>query len=615
VFELPGITPDILILMSIILVTVVLFVTEFVRVDVVACLVLVLLGMTHLVPADKLFLGFSSDAVISLIAVMIIGAGLERVGLIARITDYILRYGGHNESRIRLFLMGLSGVCSGILRSVGTVALLLPVTIRIRRSTGIPKARLLMPLSFCAILGSTLTMVGSGPLIMLNSLLSNAMLILDGQAEYPEIGLLTVFPIGVVLLTTGILYFGFFSKWLLPEAQKIPSPDLDSRDYFKNTYGIGPEFFELRVPPSSSLVENTLSQWESLLPDEIVIIGIKLGNNVHTPPLRKTVIKPGAVLACLGPKSRGEAFAKQYGLRLSPYLTAFGESFNPLRAGLCEAVVPPSSSLIGTDFTELHMRREFGIQVLAVHRGKRVDRSNKEIESITLRAGDTLGMFCNWHSLSSLEKNPDFLIATTDYPKDNFQSGKFGYAIFFFLLSIGLLMSGILSVPIGLMVGAVGMIFSGVISIDDAYAAVSWKTVFLIAGLIPLGMAVQTSGAADYVTTLFLFHFPGLPQWLVLLMLGVVATLMSLVTTNVGATVILVPLAVQLATQSMGNPQAYALMVAIASSNSFLIPTHQANALISGPGRYKVMDFVRAGGVMTVLYLLEVLLVIQWMYS
>jgi di/tricarboxylate transporter len=176
--------------------------------------------MTHLVPSDQLFLGFSSDAVISLIAVMIIGAGLERVGLIARVTDYILRYGGHNEGRIRLFLMGLSGICAGILRSVGTVALLLPVTIRIRRSTGIPKARLLMPLSFCAILGSTLTMVGTGPLIMLNSLLSNAMLILNDQAEYPEIGLLAVFPIGLLLLVTGILYFSIFCKMVITRSTK-----------------------------------------------------------------------------------------------------------------------------------------------------------------------------------------------------------------------------------------------------------------------------------------------------------------------------------------------------------------------------------------------------------
>lgn len=609
-----GLTPDILIVLSIILVTIILFVTEFVRIDVVACLVLVLLGLTQIVPADQLFLGFSSDAVISLIAIMIIGAGLERAGVVARLTSYILHLGGTNESKIRFLLMALSGFFAGFLRSVGTVALLLPVTTRIRRTTGIAKGRLLMPISFCAILGSTLTMVGTGPLIMLNSLLSNAMLILEGQAEYPDIGLFTVFPIGLILLITGLLYFSLLEKWLLPKVERKPLSKLDARDYFSRVYGIGSDFFEFRVPPSCSLANNTLSQWESLLPKDVFVIGIKLGNSTHTPPLRKTVIKVGATLACFGPKSQGEAFAKRYGVRISTYITAFGDTLSPLNAGLCEAVIPPSSKLIGTDLNELHMRRQFGIQVLAVHRGQKVIHGHNGLNEITLKAGDTLGMFCNWQSLAEFEKNPDFLVATTDYPKEIFKFEKARYAIFFFLLALGLMLTGLLSVPIGLMVGAVGMVFSGVISIDDAYETVSWKTVFLIAGLIPLGIAMQTSGTADWITSQFLYYFPGLPEWGILILLGIAASILSLFTTNVGATVILVPLAVQLATSHLGNPQAYALMVAIASSNSFILPTHQANALISGPGRYRVMDFVKVGGMMSVLFLIEVVVAIQFLY-
>lgn len=609
-----ALTPDILLIFFIILITIILFVTEFVRVDVVACLILVLLGLTQLVPTDKLFLGFSSDAVISLIAIMIMGAALERVGIVAHLTNYILRYGGTNESKIRVLLMLFSGIVSGFMRSVGTVAFLLPVTTRIRRSTGIAKGRLLMPIGFCAILGSTLTMIGSGPLILLNSLLSNSMFLLDEQLEYPDIGLFSVFPIGVALLITGIIYFMLFGKWLLPNIEQKPLKHLDSRDYFKRVYGIGSDYFEIRVPPSSSLVDNTLSQWETLLPEEVLVIGIKTNNNVFVPPLRNTVIKSGTVLACFGPKAQGEIFAKRHGLRLSPYLTAFGETLNTLNAGLCEAVVPPSSKLIGTQLGDLHMRRQFGIQVLAVHRGQKVTRGHNEIKEITIKAGDTLGMYCNWQSLSAFEKNPDFIVATTDYPKEIFQYGKSKLAIFFFILALALVIAGVQSVPIGLMTGAVGMIFSGVISIDDAYEGVSWKTVFLMAGLIPLGVAVQTSGASDWLTGQFLVQFPNLPEWAMLLMLGVTASIFSLFTTNVGATVILVPLAVQLAVNNLGNPQAYALMVAIASSNSFIIPTHQANALISGPGRYQVRDFIKVGGLMSILYLVEVVLLIQWLY-
>ena len=586
-FGVHGLTPDIFLVVSIIIVTMVLFVTEIVRVDVVACLVLVLLGLTRLVPSDKLFSGFSSDAVIALIGVMIISAGLERSGVVAKMAYYLMRLGGQSENRIRLYLMAVSGFCAGFLRSVSTVALLLPIITRIRHATGIPKSRLLLPLSFCAILGSTLTMLGTGPLILLNSLLINSDGLTDKTgAQAPLLGLFSVFPIGLALLVMGILYFVFLGKWVIPKAPVVPGSQSNggSPDYFKRIYGIGSDFCECRVPSSSSLVDNTLRQWEWLLPPSIAIIGIKMGNNLQMPPLRKTEIKANSVLAMFGPKEEVEEFAKKYGLRMSPYLTAFPEHISSPHAGLCEAVVPPSSQLLGTNLSDLHMRREYGIQVLAVHRGDKVRRGKKEIGGLTLRAGDTLGMFCQWNALSSLQKNPDFVIVTTDYPRKKTHTDKMWFAVFFFALAIGLIIFSGLSVSIGLLVGAVGMIFSGVISIDDAYEAVSWKTVFLLAGLIPLGIAVQNSGTSDWMGAYILKVFSGSPEWILLLVLGVIASIGSIILSNVGATIVLVPLAVHLA-QTMGaDPRAFALMVALATSNSFIVPTHQANALISLPG-------------------------------
>lgn len=615
-FGVPGLTPDIFLVLGIIIITVILFVTEIVRVDVVACLVLVLLGLTKLVPSNVLFTGFSSDAVIALIGVMIMCAGLERSGVIAKMAHYIMRLGGSSESRIRLLLMGVGGFFAGFLRSVGTVALLLPVVMRIRHATGIEKSRLLIPLSFCAILGSTLTMLGTGPLILLNSLLVNSGGLTDryGQ-DTAGLGLFSVFPIGLMLLLLGIAYFGVLGNWLLP---KVPvstkNANGGSPAYFKRIYGIGADFCECRVPSTSPLANNTLRQWESLLPPEIAIIGIKLGNNIHIPPLRKTEIKEGSVLAMLGPRDEVQEFAKKYGLRMSPYLTVFSERLNPTHAGLCEAVVPPSSQLIGTNLRDLHMRHQFGIQVLAVHRGDKVRRGKKEIGNLTLRSGDTLGMFCEWGALFSLQRNPDFVVVTSDYPRQKMHTEKMWFAVFFFVLAISLIVFAGLSVAIGLLVGAVCMIFSGVISIDDAYEAVSWKTVFLLAGLIPLGIAVQTSGTSDWVGMHILHVFSGSSEWMLLFMLGVLASVCSLVLSNVGATIVLVPLAVHLAQAIGADPRAFALMVAVATSNSFVLPTHQANALISLPGQYKITDFIRAGGLMSFLYLIVVMLMIHWMF-
>lgn len=611
-----GLTPDIFLVLGIIIITVILMVTEIVRVDVVACLVLVLLGLTRLVPSNELFQGFSSDAVIALIGVMIMSAGLERSGVVSKMAYYIMHFGGTNENRIRLLLMGVGGVCAGFLRSVGTVALLLPVIARIRHATGINKSRLLMPLSFCAILGSTLTMLGTGPLILLNSLLINSGGLTDrfGQ-NTPLLGLFSVFPIGLVLLIFGMIYFSLFSQWLLPKQVPVESPNGGSPSYFKRIYGIGADFCECRVPSSSPLANNTLREWENLLPPSIAIIGIKLGTTINIPPLRKTEVKGGSVLAMLGPKEEIAEFARKYGLRMSPYLTAFAERLNPTHAGLCEAVVPPSSQLLGTNLADIHMRHHYGIQVLAVYRDTIVRRGKAEIADLTLRAGDTLGMFCEWSALEALQKNPDFVVVTSDYPHNKKeQKNKMWFSVFFFVVAISLIMFAHFSVAIGLLVGAVGMIFSGVISIDDAYESVSWKTVFLLAGLIPLGIAVQSSGTSNWLGMYILHVFSGSNAWVLLFLLGVLASVCSLILSNVGATIVLVPLAVHLAHAIDADPRAFALMVAVATSNAFVIPTHQANALISLPGQYKITDFIRAGAFMSIGYLVIVTVMIQWLF-
>jgi di/tricarboxylate transporter len=312
-------------------------------------------------------------------------------------------------------------------------------------------------------------------------------------------------------------------------------------------------------------------------------------------------------VALLGPDNKITAFAQRHHLRQSATLTAFAEHLNVAAAGLCEAVVPPSSQLVGRDFKELHMRDRYGTQVLAVYGGNKV-RRGQEIQELNLRAGDTLCMFCRWPVLADLAKSPDVVVATTDYPREKFYTAKAHMALGFTLLALILVLSTNLPVSVCLLSGAVGMIFSGVLSIDQAYAAVSWKTVFLLAGLIPLGYAVQYTGAATWLAEIILQDFDYLPYWGLEIVLAVAATLFSLVMTNIGATVLLVPIAVQLATQTHSDPRIFALIVAISTSNSFLIPTHQANALVAGPGHYKTSDFIRAGSLMSILYIVITLI-------
>ena len=193
---------------------------------------------------------------------------------------------------------------------------------------------------------------------------------------------------------------------------------------------------------------------------------------------------------------------------------------------------------------------------------------------------------------------------TSDFPQEELRPNKVNWALGFFLMTLGLILFTDLLLSLCLLAGAIGMILSRVLSIDEAYDAVSWSTVFPLASLIPLGQAVQNTGTANWIAAYVLVLLDGWPLWALQAGLAVLATGFTLVMSNVGATVLLVPLAVSIAVSAGGNPAVFALTVAISTSNSFLIPTHQVNALIMGPAGYRVIDFVRSGGIMTVLFLI-----------
>ena len=208
-----------------------------------------------------------------------------------------------------------------------------------------------------------------------------------------------------------------------------------------------------------------------------------------------------------------------------------------------------------------------------------------------------------WDSLARLTKDRDFVVVTSDFPMEEMRPNKVVWALLFFALSVGLILFTDFRLSLALLAGAGGMIATNVLRIDEAYEAVSWPTVFLLASLIPLGQAVQNTGTAAWIAQQILALLDGWPIWGLQAGVALLATVFTLVMSNVGATVLLVPLAVSIAVAAGGDPAIFALTVAISTSNSFLIPTHQVNALIMGPAGYKVTDFMKSGGIMTVLFL------------
>jgi di/tricarboxylate transporter len=605
-------TGDMMMVLAVLVITIALFVFEVVRVDVVALSIMVLVGLLGLVPSDQLFNGFASNAVISIIAVMILGAGLDRTGVMTVVAAFILRIGGKTANRIIPLISGTVGGISSLMQNVGATALFLPVVSRISARTEIPLSRLLMPMGFCAIMGGTITMVGSSPLILLNDLISASNASLPPGAEtLGHFELFDVAPVGLALLATGILYFLTIGKWLLPD-NKIESsaaPAL-TKTYFADTYGIEGDVYELLVTVDSPLVGMQVGDAEKLegIPR---LLAIRNTDEPRMAPPSDEMIWVGTILGVMGSRDVVGRFALDYHCRLQPRVKTFGGLFNPSRAGISEIVIPPGSKMIGQSIGEARLRKRYGISVLAVNR--RGDIINEEVREQVLEAGDCLVSHGTWRDVSELQTERKFIVAT-DIPKEEQRPHKVGQALVFFALSIGMIIFTDFRLSIALLAGALGMILTNVLSIDEAYNSVSWKTVFLVASLIPIGMAMELTGTAAWIAQQAMVLLGNMPDIAVQIVIAVLATVFSLVMSNVGATTILVPIAISIALATGANPTMYALIVALSTSNAFILPTHQVNALIIGPGGYRVADFVRVGSGMSVIFLIVMLTVVNLVF-
>ena len=333
---------------AILVLTIYLFAFELVGVDVAAATVMVLLGLTSLlapfmgleqglVDNKHLFDGFSSNAVISIIAVMIIGAGLDKTGIMSKVAAFILKIGGTTEGRIIPIISATVGFISSFMQNVGAAALFLPVVSRISARSGLPMSRLLMPMGFTAILGGTITMVGSSPLILLNDLILTSNKALPATQQMDTWGLFSVTPVGVALVATGIIYFVLAGRFVLPKTKSESSTKgVDVMAYFQNLYGIRPDMSEVVVPEKSDLIGKLLGEVESTY--GVRAIGVKYtgGESMVGPGsvAYDTEVVGGMVLGILASPDNLKSFVKKYGLKKRKELRSFSESLSASKAGI-----------------------------------------------------------------------------------------------------------------------------------------------------------------------------------------------------------------------------------------------------------------------------------------
>jgi len=597
-------TTEMILVMIMIGIAIFLFIAEWVRVDVVAILMMVTLPLFHLVTAKEAFVGFASNAVISIIAVIIIGAGLDKTGLINNLVRPVLRIAGRSESRVVIAISLTVAGISSFMQNIGAAALFLPAIQRVSKTLKIPLSKLLMPIGFSAILGGTITLVGCSPLILLNDLLE--------PFHLKPFHLFDVTPIGLALVSSGIACFIVLGRFILPRGTSEPGEDGAARDLKSALEELG-EPFEIHTPADFThyrepvLVEDLKRRYL------VNVVGI-----IEPPdfkvlsPTPNEEVRSDIDFLVYGREKDVRRMAEDEGMTVKEGLEVFKSDVSESTSGTVEAVVAPRSPFAGKTLNQVNLQDRFRVTPLAIYRQGETYRA--EIGDLVLAVGDAILVQGNWRRLKLLQAEGGLLF-TTPVDVELMRPEKAMWAGLWLAVALTMIMAFKIQLSVSLMTGALGMVITKVLSIDEAYSAVDWRTIFLLAGLIPLGIATEKTGTAAWIAHAVLNTIGAVQPIVLLTVIGILSTIFTLVISNVGATVLLVPLVVNMAIAANADPRMAALVVGLATSNSFMLPTHQVNALYMGPGRYRSVDFMKAGLVISVVFIVVMIGMIYLLYG
>jgi di/tricarboxylate transporter len=600
-----------ILMLVVIALVVFLFIVEWFRIDVVAIIVMIALPELGLLNAGDAFKGLSSNAVIAIIGVMIISYGLNRAGLVGKIVNPLIKHVTSGATRFVVVFSSLIAVISSVMQNTGAAVLFLPAIKLISgRELKIHVSRVLMPIGMAAILGGTLTMIGTSPLILLNDILP------EGMAKF---SFLELTPIGLAIVVGGIAYLSTIGMKVLsklPVAQSANdlSKDNDTQKNPISNYSRIGGPLEIFVPVSYTPTDNLQNIAEIRRQYLVNIVAVKTEDDqLVIAPSPNFIFKGGMSLCVYGQLKEIEQFVGNFDLVLFDKPQRFKKDllFNPSYAGIVEMVISPRSGFIGKTIKDIRFRETYSVNAMALHQKETV--YYKQLADRPLSSGDCVLIHGTWEQIQSLKKDhQNFIIISSDI--EFHRPHKSRAALFSFLLALtAMLISSFyfqkmpynpLPLSLCLMFGALLMILTKVISISEAYQAVDWRTVFLLGGLIPLGAAVDQTGTAQWIAEGIVLGLGDLLSPLVLLIvLAVISGLFTLVISNVGACALLVPLGVSIANQIGIDPRVAAIVVGIGVSNSFLLPTHQVNALYMVPGEYRTKDYLIIGGGLSIVYI------------
>ncbi|WP_418886545.1 SLC13 family permease [Halapricum desulfuricans] len=608
-----GLSAGVLVVFAIILVALALFATELIPVDITAIGVMVTLLLVQPV-TEQLTIwgvleapvyvltepgsdvsataqglsGFASTATITVLAMFILSAGVRRTGVIQILGSKVAAYTREDETRQLGATIGLVSPISGFINNTAAVAILLPMVADLAQKGKTSPSKLLMPLSFASMFGGTLTLIGTSTNILASEITGRLGREL-GIVYLEEFSMFEFTSLGVLVMTVGIVYLMTVGRWLVPERIKVAE---DLTDEFE----MADYLTEVVVREDSPIVGQTVRSALQETDLDVDLVQLIRGDEVFLEPLGPKSIQPGDVFTVRTDRDTLVEVMDTDGLDLLPEVEVTEAELEAPESGhnLVEIVIAPGSSLVRETLASSNFRQRYDATVLALRRGDALLR--ERMDEAKLRVGDTLLIEATTDSIDRLNNNRNFIVAQ-EVDRPDYRQSKIPVAVGLVAAVVGLAAATPIDIATAALAGALGMVLTGCLKPTEIYDSVQWDVIFLLAGVIPLGIALEVTGGAELIADAIVAIAPSLPPIVVLGLMYVVTALLTNVISNNASVVLMVPVAVEVATQLGANAFAFVLAVTFAASTAFMTPIgYQTNLFVYGPGGYRFTDYIRLGG-------------------
>ena len=573
-------TAEGLLVIAILVGIVVLFVSEKYPLDIVAMLGLGVLLALGLVTLEDGFSGFSNPATLTVAAMFVLSAGLQKTGATAVVGRMMVRFSRTHYAALVVIMVAVT-VMSAFVNNTAAVAVFIPLVTILATRRKIAASKLLIPLSYASQFGGVCTLIGTSTNLLVSSI--------SAEAGYGEFSMFEFSRMGLILFAAGVAYFLIFGRWLLPDRQ--------AREV-ATTYHLGEYVTELRIRDKSPLVGKSVLESRLGEDHDIRVLGVLNAGDEGWAPLRR-VLQPDDVLLVHGSLPDLMRLRGTMGLRIDADFKLRDETLQSEDLRLVEALVAPGSDLIGHTLREVDFRNRYKALVLAMQR--RGETINDRLGSVRLGLGDALLIQARGTQIRELRRDADFIVLG-EVPGGTLRH-KAPLAIGILLAVVGLAAFNVVPIPVTAVLGCVALVMTRILEPEDIYRSINWQVIFLLAGVLPLGIAMHTSGAAGFLASQVVSLVGDMGPVAVLAAIYLLAAIMTETMSNAAAAVLLAPIAISTAGHLGVDPKPLLMAITFAASTGFSTPVgYQTNTMIYNPGGYRYADFLRAGMPLNILF-------------